>query len=210
MNRVKIALCCTVFLIGSMISLVSAADKNISAKSGQLQQSYVWYDGSEERQVWLDPGVIAELNANKTKQAQSAIKNVSADASPLSSRRSSVRVWKLGKGMDSTAALKALKDAGHGGNYSPVFREGRTSAGRMRALPGNIIVYLDPSWDDSAVAAWAKQNGLSIIKKLEIGPNIFVIKTAPGFDALNTANALYKSGQVVAAFPDWWVEVSTR
>jgi hypothetical protein len=37
-----------------------------------------------------------------------------------------------------------------------------------------------------------------------------VIKTGPGLIALETANSLYKSGEVVAAFPDWWEEVSPR
>jgi hypothetical protein len=80
----------------------------------------------------------------------------------------------------------------------------------MRALPGNIIVYLDPAWDSEAVTAWAGQRQLKIVKKLEFGPNIYVIKTGPGLDALNIANALYKSGEVVAAFPDWWEEKTTR
>jgi hypothetical protein len=51
---------------------------------------------------------------------------------------------------------------------------------------------------------------LEIVKKLEIGPNIYVIKTGTGLEALDTANALYKSGEVKAAFPDWWQEVATR
>jgi hypothetical protein len=51
---------------------------------------------------------------------------------------------------------------------------------------------------------------LEIVKKLEIGPNIYVIKTGLGLEALATANALYRSGEVKAAFPDWWQEVVTR
>ena len=29
-------------------------------------------------------------------------------------------------------------------------------------------------------------------------------------EALETANRLYESGDVVAAFPNWWQEVTTR
>ena len=32
----------------------------------------------------------------------------------------------------------------------------------------------------------------------------------PGMEALETANALYRSGEVKAALPDWWQEVATR
>jgi hypothetical protein len=103
-----------------------------------------------------------------------------------------------------------LSSANQPGNYSPVLHDGPTSTARMRALPGNIIVYLDPAWDGAAVNAWVSKHQLEIIKKLEIGPNIYLIKTGPGLEALNTANALYKSGEVVAAFPDWWKQVTTR
>jgi hypothetical protein len=80
----------------------------------------------------------------------------------------------------------------------------------MRALPGNIIVYLDPQWGEAAVRNWLSSHKLEIVKKLEIGPNIYVIKTGLGLEALDTANALYRSGEVKAAFPDWWQEVAIR
>ena len=57
---------------------------------------------------------------------------------------------------------------------------------------------------------WAGKRKLEIVKKLEIGPNIYLIKTGPGLEALETANALYRSGEVKAALPDWWQEVATR
>jgi hypothetical protein len=37
------------------------------------------------------------------------------------------------------------------------------------------------------------------LKKLEIGPNIYVIKTALGLAALDMANMLYRLGEVKAA-----------
>ena len=135
--------------------------------------------------------------------------SVYADAAPISTH-GTVRLWRLGSGVDSNTAVRALSSASQPGTYSPVLHDGPTTAGGMRALPGNIIVYLDPAWDDAAVNAWASKHQLEIIKKLEIGPNIYLIKTAPGLEALNTANALYKSGEVVAAFPDWWKQVTTR
>lgn len=58
--------------------------------------------------------------------------------------------------------------------------------------------------------SWAGSRRLEIVQKLEIGPNVFVLKTGPGLEALETANALYRSGEVIAAFPDWWQEAVTR
>jgi hypothetical protein len=91
-----------------------------------------------------------------------------------------------------------------------VFHVGSNSGSGMRALPGNIIVYLNPTWDATTVDNWVKSKKLEVVKKLNIGPNIYVIKTDPGMAALDTANALYLSGEVSAAFPDWWREVSNR
>ena len=96
------------------------------------------------------------------------------------------------------------------GKYSAVLHDTPISTGRMRALPGNIIVYLNPQWDAAAISNWLGVHKLEIVKKLEIGPNIYLIKTGPGMEALTTANALYRSGEVKAAFPDWWQEITPR
>ena len=47
----------------------------------------------------------------------------------------------------------------------------------------------------------SRSHKLEVVKKLEIGPNIYIIKTAPGLEALNTANALYLSGEVICRVP---------
>ena len=187
-----------------------AGAKNATSGEIRLQQAYVWYDGEQERQIWFDPALVAEFNAGSGNTAQSAVKSVYADAVPVPMRHGAVRVWYLGSGVEASAAVSALNSIKPAGNYSPVLRDGPTTTGRMRALPGNIIVYLNPAWDSAAVNTWISQRKLEIVKKLEIGPNIYIIKTGPGLEALNTANALYKSGEVVAAFPDWWEEVTTR
>jgi hypothetical protein len=127
---------------------------------------------------------------------------------PTKHKQAAVRFWQL----DNTAetAIRNLKASHPQGNYSAVFHDGPASTGRMRALPGNIIVYLDPQWDEAAVNSWLNTRKLEIVKRLEIGPNIYVIKTGPGLEALETANVLARSGEVKAAFPDWWQEVATR
>jgi hypothetical protein len=208
-SKFKIALMIILALSVLYLGQACAAAKNAPDKAAILQQSYVWYDGQQERQIWLDPGIVAEFHADKGNAAQSALKSVYKDAAPISTH-GTVRLWKLGSDVDSNTAVRALSSASQPGTYSPVLHDGPTTAGGMRALPGNIIVYLNPAWDDAAVKAWASKHQLEIIKKLEIGPNIYLIKTAPGLEALNKANSLYKSGEVVAAFPDWWKQVTTR
>lgn len=190
----------------------TAADKRAAGKVAALQQSYTWHDGNRERQVWLDPALLVEFNAIKTAD-KSAVKVAHKDAVLLPSQQGGMRLWHLGAGVNSDEVARSLNVRAAGTkasvgpnspNFSPVLRDAASAAGHMRALPGNVIVYLNPAWDVATINAWADRNQLEVVKKLEVGPNIYVIKTAPGLEALNIANALRQSGEVVSAMPNWW------
>jgi hypothetical protein len=186
----------------------SAMDmKKPAGPSSALQKSYVWYDGDQERRVWLNPDLTAEFDPGPPDQ--SPIRKAFPNAKEVGSRQKSVRLWKL-EGVGPDEAIRKLKAQQPGGRYSPVLHDSPTQSGRKRALPGNVIVTLNPAWDEAAVKSWAGSRRLEIVQKLEIGPNVFVIKTGPGLEALETANALHRSDGVIAAFPDWWQEVTTR
>lgn len=191
------------------VNVACAADsKKTLSKSTPLTQAYVWYDGDREQRVWLNPQVVAEFNpgADGERAMQSA--HAGARIVPLQHKQAAIRLWQLDNTADT--AIRSLKASHPQGNYSAVLHDGPTSTGRMRALPGNVIVYLNPQWNRAAVNNWVGARKLEIVKQLEIGPNIYVIKTGPGLEALETANTLYRSGEVKAAFPDWWEEVATR
>ena len=195
------------FVLSLNVAFATESKKTMN-KSTPLSQAYVWYDGDREQQVWLNPGIVAEFNPGP--ESKSRLKRAYSDAriAPTKHKQAVIRLWQL----DNTAetVIRSLKASHPAGKYSPVLHDGSTSAGRKRALPGNVIVYLNPQWDQVAVNNWLSSRKLEMVKKLEIGPNIYVIKTGPGLEALETANALYRSGEVTAAFPDWWQEVATR
>ena len=198
-------------LLSATLSLNVACaveSKMVMNKSTALTQPYVWYDGDREQRVWLNPQIVAEFNPGAEGERAMKNANSSARAMPTKHKQAVIRLWQLDKTADG--AIRSLKAKYPAGKYSPVLHDGPTSTGRMRALPGNIIVYLDPQWDETAVSKWLSSHKLEVVKKLEIGPNIYVIKTGPGLEALETANTLYRSGEVKAAFPDWWQEVATR
>jgi hypothetical protein len=200
-----------VVLFSTALSLnaACAADSKVAMnKSTTLTQPYVWYDGDREQQVWLNPQVVAEFNPGP--QGESAMKSAHSGAKvlPTKHNQAAVRLWQLDNAAET--AIRNFKASHPQGNYSAVFHDGPASTGPMRALPGNIIVYLDPQWNEAAVNNWLNTRRLEIVKKLKIGPNIYVIKTGSGLEALETANALARSGEVKAAFPDWWQEVATR
>ena len=179
-----------------------------TSKLAPLTQAYTWFDGDREQQVWLNPQLVAEFNPGSQSEQLVKRANPAARVVNVKHPQHGIRFWQVDSSVG--AAVSSLKAAYPQGNYSPVLHEGPSSVGRMRALPGNVIVYLDPSWDEAAIRNWLNSHKLEIVKKLEIGSNIYVIKTGPGMEALDTANALYRSGEVKAAFPDWWQEVTTR
>lgn len=199
-------------LFASVLSLSACSavpSKQAPSKSGMaLSQSYIWYDGTRAQTIWLNPSVIAEFDPGP--QSSVVTKAVDAKAQQLTQQRSQhgIRLWQMQT--PAGTAVKSLAISNPTGKYSPVFHDSASNSGAMRALPGNIIVYLDPKWDTATTNNWIAAHKLELVKKLEIGSNIFVFKTAPGLDALNVANALYQSGEVVAAFPDWWKESFTR
>ncbi|MCI0526481.1 MAG: hypothetical protein L0Y56_03380 [Nitrospira sp.] len=196
-------------LIGLMAcwftSDIEAAVGKKAMKSARLEQSYVWYDGDREQKVWLNPNLLAEFNPPAS--SQSPLKKAYPGAKALNIRHKGIRLWQLENGTTTVEAIvRSLKTHYPADKYSPVLHDAPTASSRMRSLPGNIIVYLNPAWDEATVHRWVNGRNLEIIKRLKIGPNIFVLKTGPGLEALETANTLYKSGEVIAAFPDWWEE----
>lgn len=201
----------TALLASLSLNVACAPVSKLSASktSNALTQAYVWYDGDREQKIWLNPQLVADFS--KGAEKQNALQIANAAATPVQTKQAqpNVRMWKLANisATASSDAIQSLQARQPAGKYSPVFHDGSGSSASMRALPGNIIVYLNPAWDSAAVAAWLQKRKLEIVKKLEVGPNIYVLKTGPGLEALETANNLYKSGEVKAAFPDWWQEV---
>ena len=205
MTLALLALLCAVM---TMPANAAPFAKPGTGKAASLSQAYTWYDGDSAQQVWLNPNLLAEFNPSA--RGESAVKSVSPGAAPLTTKRArtGVRLWRLNN--NGNATVRALTLAHPRGAYSPVFHDSSSASGRMRALPGNIIVYFNPLWDAATVNNWIAARKLEVVRKLEIGANVYVIKTAPGLDALDIANSLYLSGEVVSASPNWWEEMATR
>ena len=186
---------------------VAMDSKKTIEDSGQLQQ-YYWYDGSQKTPIWLNPGLIAEFNPNPAGQA--AVKKKLPGVILHSKQPPSMRLWQIEAGVEPVSTTRSLNESHPEVRISPVLHDGPSGSSRMRALPGNIIIYMDPKWDEKTVNKWADSHNLTIVKKMGVGRNAYIIKTGPGIAALETANSIYESGEVLAAFPDWWEEVVKR
>lgn len=197
------------FLLATLLpaSFTQAMGPRQSAPAPTLTQSHTWHDGERERAVWMNPALVAEFNVSERNAEQ--VQRTTPGARALPNARGGARIWQLG-GANSDHALRSLRAAQPTGRYSPVFHDGPNEGGRMRALPGNVIVYFRPEWDEAQVRSWASGRSLEIVRKLEIGKNAYVIRTEPGLASLETANTLRQSGEVLSATPDWWQDVRTR
>jgi hypothetical protein len=158
------------------------------APAKETSGAYVWYDGGKPRAVRLDQALVAEFDGKSEPAATPVL------------RSNGVRVWR----QQDEAATRAVA----AGKTSPVFRD--SEGGAMRALPGNIIVRLDPAWNAAQVDGWLAANGLTGLRRLAIGGNVLVVASPPGLAALELANRLQLSGKVIAAQPEWWEQRSPR
>lgn len=192
---------------GFSYDIASAVEPRSASPSPQLVQSYIWHNGDREETVWLNPGLLAEFNSGES--SRSAVKAKYPEAIKAV-RKGAIQIWELGGDVNSETATRQLKIAAPGGSFSPVFHDSGTPAGRMRALPGGVIVYLNPEWEPGAVDDWVERMGLEIVQRLAIGKNILVVNTGPGIEALETANRLHGTEGVVSASPNWWIEMATR
>lgn len=203
-----------IFLILMTCGCASQAlsiNKSIATESGiksNLLQSYVWYDGHKKKTVWLNPGLMAEFRSTSVEN------NILQKQYPTASIiqvNPSIRIWQHKTQPLSAALLNHSKSSRQStSKYSPVFHDAPNELSSMRSLPGNVIVYFNPSWDQSKIMSWLETHGFHITKKLAVRSNAYLLKTEPGIETLELANALYESGEVLAAFPDWWLEGTTR
>jgi len=164
----------------ALVGTSMAQDKN-------APDSYIWYDGGKPKRVVVDSSLVAEFGNRAETDSAPVVKN------------GQVRVWRK----DDAAVTKAGSE-----KLSPVLRDG--VGGRMRALPGNIIVRLDPNWSTAQVDAWLASQGLTKVGQLPMANNLLILSAPPGLASLELANRLQESGTVISAQPDWWQQVERR
>jgi len=84
---------------------------------------------------------------------------------------------------------------------SPVLRD---DAGRLRALPGGVIVVLASPADEAAGRALLVRNGASPVRRLS--DTLWLVEGPVGLGSLELANRLQATGRFASAQPNWWVE----
>jgi hypothetical protein len=198
----------TILLLGVFsFSMLCAMDSDKLPKPG-LQQSYFWFDRDDKQTVWLNPHLLAEFDPGPEELSPvKLIYGTNALTRPESTNY--VRFWQLDN-ITQESAVARIRASYPAVRLSPVFHISPSMSSTKFALPGNIIVTFKASWEPARIAQWVQSKGLEIVKKIEAPVPKYLLKTDPGFHTLETANALYQSGEVEKALPNWWVERTVR
>ncbi len=158
-----------------------------------------YYDGGKQRPLLLDDTLVAVFGATPA-AVRSALPGAQATR-----MKGGATIYRAQAG-----SYKTMLGVAPGAAVSPVFHEGASTAGRLMALPGGVLVNFKADWTAQQVNDWSAAKGLVIDKKLSIGQNWYLIKSPAGQASLDLANQLQQSGEVESASPNWWKEVSTR
>ena len=84
----------------------------------------------------------------------------------------------------------------------PVFR---TDTGQLVSPVGGVILSLDRSWSSQAVDEFLEANDLEDVEPLGI-PNVYLVDTEAGLEAIEFANRLARLPGVVSCSPNLWTE----
>ena len=167
---------------------------------------YTWVEDGKLRQVWLDPNLIAEFGPTGGQGEPGAGLR---EAKGLSGSGPVIRFWAVEEQMTQEAGLTMLRTENPVGRFSPVFHFHPTGGAKL-ALPGNVILFLDPGWDSDQVTDWVAEHGVQVVSTLTFGKNILLVASPSGLETLAVADGLRQLDGVVQAVPNWWIERFTR
>ena len=161
--------------------LASSSGQDVPVRATPRQAStqgreYTWQDGDSTRHVWIQVDLVAQPTTRNRPD------DVIAAAS----------------GGWSIVRKQARHEQGGG---ETVFR---SEAGELLTFPGGVLVMLDEAWDAARVGSFFADQGIAMSRAeaLSLGPNVFLVSTAPGIAALELANALAGLEGVVYAVPN--------
>jgi hypothetical protein len=172
----------------------------------ELSQSLSFYDGAARRTLYVSNDVVAEFAPSEA--GRTALLASSSEGSELDAGRGAVRLWRVRPMHDAGTFTRNLSSDEL--RFSLVLHDGPSSKMPKLALPGGVVATFPAEWTREQVDAWLAVRKLSAERELVAHTNMFLVPTRPGVEALDVANRLYETGELVACTPNWWREASVR
>jgi len=198
-------------MIGSPSPLAkrhSRGEDPLEAAERPLHDTLSWYDGARKRRIWVDPEVLVETEPGD--RGGDLVRRHAPGAAELPGSRRARR-WRLASGDgDSRETARALAEADPRCRFSPAFHDAASDRSDMRALTGRILVRFRDEWSEEDVSAWIAARGFLSSRKLPIGRHVRVLEAGSGLDALETANRIHETEDVIWCSPEWSRALSPR
>lgn len=170
----------------------------LTTPAARASDEAYYHDGERRVALQLQADLVADFGARRaTTLAASPLAQA-----PRVAGDSTVRILRVGSGARDAAAA--------GTDRSPVFRQGGSAAGRLMALPGGVLVKFRPDWRRDQADQWLAAHGLPAARPLGLGAGWALVPTAPGLAALDTANRLHATGELLSASPNWWTQTAAK
>lgn len=166
----------------------------VLAGAAAAQDSH-YFDGAQRRAVTLQPDLVAQFTPRSDHASALAAGTAALAGDSL------MRIVRRPSVVSRTTTSS---------DDSPVYREGNSPAGRLMALPGGVLLKFQPDWTRERIDSWLAAQGLAVTRPLAQGDHWFFVATPPGRAALDTANRLHETGELLVALPNWWRQTQTR
>lgn len=182
--------------------------KAAQAERNPASKRVTWHDGEKLRQCWLDRRVLVEFDPSP--EGKALIESLSNGAQVLDRHGSRERWWQLPANDSFTALENRIRQQAPDCRTSPLFRLGSGQGRRTQSLPGGVVVRFVPETTEAQVFAWTAARGLEIERRLSTRSPLYLLWTPPGLESLDLANDLHEEPEVVAATPNWRLDLGRR
>ncbi|MBD3609217.1 MAG: hypothetical protein HUJ30_01580 [Gammaproteobacteria bacterium] len=195
----------SVILVLSISPASNAGEKNKTVAVEDKSSVYQWLSGTKVRQVTMSKQLFAEFTTSINQK--SVLSKTFPNAVRVKGKGAAVKIWQVENIKDVPSTMRSIRSTDSDAKVSPVFY---SESGQMMALPGNVLVQFNPGMSSSEIEKWCTENGYQIANANRKNMSYYEIQTGAGLDAIETANAIYNSGMVRVAEPNWWIEMHTK
>ncbi len=101
--------------------------------------------------------------------------------------------------------LRGARRIGQDDKVSEIFADTEDGSGRLRSLPGGIIIELKEGVDGNQ---WASHKGYKILR--ELSNNQFMISSSPGRKTLEEMDAVREDNDVKSVKANWWTNIGPK
>jgi hypothetical protein len=158
------------------VSRIETVSKRSSVTVKSVQPTHAWHDGTAFRTLSLDPTIEAYFPLGLLPQ----------DRVP----RPEGSVLRPAGSTDRTQAAQV----------SPVLRD---ESGRLRSLPGGVMVVLKTPMDETGARTLISQAGATPLHALS--DRLWLVQGPVGLGSLRLANQLQAAGLFESVQPNWWM-----